>query len=128
MVRAFFPGKFQPPHIGHIMTISKLVKEGYIVVVGITGDTPRVMSQSKVKQIFESIFFPRDVECFVVKGRLIDYKELPCLPKFDVLMSGNDDVLEWGLRMGLAVKKISRSEGMGCSGTELRELYDDGDK
>jgi len=122
MNTVFFPGKFQPPHIGHVLTISKLMREGYSVVIGISQDTPRVLPQKKVREIFFTIF-GRRVEYYLFDGVLTDYKDLKDFPSFDVLASGNDDVLLWGLNLGLSVKKTERSEGIGQSGTELRKLW-----
>lgn len=116
----FFPGKFQPPHIGHVLTIAKLMNNNH-VIIGITQGEPRVVSQEKVKQIFETIFRNK-VEYHLVKGTLTDYKKLEGLPEFDVLVTGNDEVIEWGIKLGLTVRKVSRSDGIGCSGTELRNL------
>jgi len=123
MLDVFFPGKFQPPHIGHVLTISKLLKDDH-VIIGITDDKPRVMSREEVQTIFETIFLTK-VEYKFINGKLTDYKDTDGLPEFDVLVTGNDKVIEWGLKLGLAVKKIPRSEGIGCSGTELRKLKEE---
>lgn len=120
MINIFFPGKFQPPHIGHVLTISKLSLHDH-VIIGITEDEPRVISREKVRDIFETIFTTR-VDYRLIDGILTEYKDTDKLPEFDVLASGNDEVIEWGIKLGLAVKKVSRSEGIGCSGENLRKL------
>ena len=118
----FFPGKFQPPHIGHVLTISKLRNEYPKIIVGISDDEPRVMSFEEIRDTFDTIF--RDqIEIVYVKGVLTQKNDLNELPSFDFLASGNEKVLEWGKKMGLSVKNIPRSKGVGYSGTELRALY-----
>lgn len=120
MMDLFFPGKFQPPHIGHVITISKLKNIGN-VIIGISEDSPQIIPIQKVLDIFKTIF-NGSVDYFLIKGRLIDYKNIEGFPNFDVLVSGNDKVIEWGLKIGLAVKRFPRSEGIGCSGEELRRM------
>lgn len=116
----YFPGKFQPPHIGHVMTICKLMNDNHIII-GISEGPPRVMKREEVKKIFEIIFGSK-VNYHFIDGVLTDHKNLESLPNFDVLVSGNDEVLQWGLKLGLTVKKVSRSECIGASGTEIRSI------
>lgn len=123
MTTILFPGKFQPPHIGHILTISKLLKHGR-VIVGITEGEPRVISREEVQTIFETVFTTRAGYKFI-DGTLTDYTDMDKLPEFDVVATGNDEVIEWGLKLGLSVKKVPRSKGIGYSGTELRELHNE---
>lgn len=114
---AFFPGKFQPPHIGHVITIAKLRKQ-YQVIIGVTEDPPRVISPMEVCKIFKTIF---DIECIILKGTLTKYNNITSLPKFDILLTGNDKVIEWAQLLNIPVLKVPRSDGILCSGTELRE-------
>jgi len=122
MKSVFFPGKFQPPHIGHVMTIGKLIKKYGYVIVGITEGKPRIVSRTYVKNVFESIFKDGEIECILLKGTLTDYDKLPEMSKFDLMMSGNEEVLQWGLKLGIPIKKMPRSEGIFCSGTEIRNV------
>jgi nicotinamide mononucleotide adenylyltransferase len=117
---AFFPGKFQPPHIGHVLTISKLMKK-YHVIIGISPDDPRVISQKEVKCIFETIFGDR-ADYFIFDYMLTTYRQIDDFPKFDVILTGNDQVINWAKKLKLKVKKIPRSKCIGGSGTELRRL------
>jgi len=119
---AFFPGKFQPPHIGHVLTISKLLKK-YYVIIGISQDGPRVVSQQEVKRIFETIFGDR-ADYFIFNDILTNYKEIKNFPRFDVLLTGNDEVIDWARKLNLPTEKIPRSECIGSSGTELRGFYE----
>lgn len=125
----FFPGKFQPPHIGHIITISKLLKDYNKIIIGITEDEPRIMPREKVKEIFNTIFEPfiqfSHVDTILIDGILTKRENIDDLPKFDVLLSGNDKVLNWGLKHRFTVKNIPRSKGIGYSGIQIRKLYED---
>jgi len=118
---AFFPGKFQPPHIGHVLTISRML-EKYNVIIGISPDEPRIVSQEYVEKTFKDIFGSR-VSYFIFYKVLTSYSDISSFPKFDILISGNDKVLEWGERINLKSVKIKRSECIGGSGTELRKIY-----
>ena len=120
MVVAFFPGKFQPPHIGHILTISKLLKK-YDVIIGISPDEPRVISQQKVKEIFETIFGDR-LQCYIFGDILSHYTDISIFPSFDILLTGNDAIIKWANNLNLETKKIPRS--FNVSGTYLRKLYE----
>jgi len=122
----FFPGKFQPPHIGHVITISKLLKK-YEVIIGISPDSPRVMTQKDVVKTFKKIFGDR-VDYFIFSKILTNMTkgDVACLPKFDILISaGNDAVLSWGKKMGLKTKNIPRAKCIGASGSELRRLMNE---
>jgi cytidyltransferase-like protein len=120
-MKAFFPGKFQPPHIGHILTISKLMNT-FDVIIGISPDTPRIISQVEVKRIFKEIFGER-VEYFIFDNVLTTYTSINKFPHFDIVLTGNDDVVAWAKRIKLNVEKIPRSKCIGGNGTELRFLY-----
>jgi cytidyltransferase-like protein len=124
MTTAFFPGKFQPPHIGHARTISKLKRRFSKLIIGITEDGPRVVSRDEVHSSFRDIFW-QDVEYFLVDGTLTDYKDVKSLPKFDILVTGNDEIVRWAKSLGIVVEKVSRSDGISCSGVKLRELYEE---
>jgi len=45
MKNVLFPGKFQPPHLGHIITIMRLRKDYNKIIIGITDDKPEVIPQ-----------------------------------------------------------------------------------
>jgi len=117
----FFPGKFQPPHMGHILTIARL-KKNYKVVIGITEGEPRVVEQKKVKEIFQEIF-GKSIDIVLLHGTLTDWVGTLGLPEFDILVSGNEEVIVWANKKNLRSKFINRSEDIpGCSGTEIRNM------
>ena len=132
MTTVFFPGKFQPPHIGHVVTIAKLLSNDSFdkLVVGITEDTPKVMEPIQIKKIFDTIFDHarkwKTIDVVLIGGVLTEKKDNKELPPFDILISGNKKVIDWGKSIGLETQYFSRSEGIGYSGTELRGLYQGG--
>lgn len=124
----FFPGKFQPPHIGHAVTISKLLVDKYYdkIIVGVSEDKPRVIDVVDIIKIFSSIFPDENKITFCkIKGTLTKYtkEETKDLPEFDVIITGNEKVIKWANNMGYVVEIYQRTKGMGCSGTEIRRLY-----
>jgi len=122
---AFFPGKFHPPHIGHILTILGILPKYKKLIIGISEDIPqkKVTNSSQIKNTLNLFFKNFDnVEIVLVKGVLTKKKDTKGLPKFDVLLSGNNEVLKWANQYGLSVKYINRSDGFLCSGTEIRSI------
>ena len=116
----FFPGKFQPPHIGHVLTISKLMKE-YDIIIGISPDDPRVVSQYEVKKTFKLIFEDR-VRYYIFDRVFTDYITMSNFPDFDILLTGNDKVITWADELNIRAKKILRTQCIGGNGEELRKL------
>ena len=120
---ALFPGKFQPPHLGHIMTLMQLYPKYDQIIIGITEDGPNVMTPLERKKIFEKALehLPK-FKVVLIKGVLSEAKSLNHLPEFDVCLSGNDKVINRIKSLGKEAKFLPRSEGIYFSGTELRKL------
>ena len=126
---AFFPGKFQPPHIGHIMTTARILNTYEKVIVGISGDVPKegqVCSSETIKQVFETIFINEKERFSIIEfpGILTEYKTVESFPYFDILITaGNDKVIDWAKRLGIRYSNISRSEPKNIitKGTYIRE-------
>ncbi len=124
----FFPGKFQPPHLGHILTIIDLSDNYDKVIVGITEDCPAVLKQNERIGIFNKVFKNFDnVDVVPITGILTEYtkeqKEL--LPVFDVCVSGNNKVLKNMSKLGYKCTYKERSKGIGYSGTAIRSLINE---
>lgn len=122
---AFFPGKFQPPHIGHISTISKLLLEYDKIIIGISEDEPHIVSYKDIVSLFHSIFIHVGSRVLYeeIKGKLTDKDRGELfLPYFDVLVSGNRDVVKWGKKNKFNTRFFPRTEGYLCSGTDIRRL------
>jgi len=118
---ALFPGKFQPPHLGHVLTILRINSNYDKVVVAITEDKPEVMSQLKRKQIFNEVFkgYP-NIKIITVKGTIEGCNSLIHLPNFDVCISGNKKVIKKIREFGKKAKFTKRSFSELYSGTKIR--------
>ena len=68
----------------------------------------------------------KTIDVALIRGVLTEKKDIEELPSFDILISGNKKVIDWGKSIGLETQYFSRSEGIGYSGTELRGLYQGG--
>lgn len=111
---AFFPGKFHPPHLGHLKTILKIMPAYNKVIVGISGDIPDdpMITQDEVFSTLEE-FFDRyeNIEIQMFSGRLIDKTDISGLPVFDVIISGNPAVLAWANSINIKNQHVDRSLG-----------------
>ena len=125
---AFFPGKFHPPHIGHIHTLLTLLPQYSKLIIGVSEHQPEaaILTPDEIQASIESFFKDYDnVEVCRIKGVLVEKENLDDLPEFDVLLSGNEDVLEWAKKQGLGYKFVPRSVGYLYSGTEIRTAFDE---
>lgn len=124
MVTALFLGKFQPPHVGHLLTIRKLSKRYEKVIVGVTESEPSVMPVANVIEIFTELL-PRDKFEFIhVKGSVeLGSAIINC--DFDVACSGNPAVLLRLEEKGYRTEFIERSRDSIYSGTRERDEYVD---
>jgi len=122
---AFFPGKFQPVHLGHIVTLMNIYDKYDKIIVGITEDRPELLSMEERISIFQRIFkhLPK-ISIMEIKGKITNSKDLSHLPKFDVCLSGNKSVIETLNKMGLKTNYIERAKGLGYSGRAIRSLVD----
>lgn len=120
---AFFPGKFQPPHLGHILTIVNIYNQYEKIIVGVTDGGPSILNKKIRIEMLENAFRYCDkIKVSSIKGILTKYEDIEGLPKFDVCISGNPEVIEKMESLGIKTKYISRSEGPGFSGTEIRSI------
>ena len=120
---AFFPGKFQPVHMGHITSIMKIFEDYEKIIIGITSDSPNILSLQKRKEVFQSVLSRFDkFEYVFFDTALIDIKDKTILPKFDVCVSGNQKVLDFMKKNNFKTRLLKRSSGVGYSGTEIRSI------
>lgn len=125
---AFFPGKFHPPHVGHILTILNILPKYSKLIIGVSEDCPedRVTSVNEIMDTLNLFFKSFDnVEICLVKGILVEKTNLDGLPDFDVLLSGNPKVLSWAEKHNVKAEFISRSEGVFCKGAEIRHILNE---
>lgn len=125
MVTAFFPGKFQPPHVGHFVTVGKIYDKYDKIIIGITEDVPKEcdfsMDQKERKRIFDEVFrhMPK-VEVVMIKGIIETSEKGENLPKFDICLTGNEKVIKKIRSFGMKAEFLPRSEGPAFSGEEIR--------
>jgi len=122
---AFFPGKFHPPHIGHILTLLRELPKYNKLIIGVTEDTPedRVTDAKNIVKTLKMFFDGfSNVEIILINGVLTEKTNLDGLPEFDVLISGNENVVSWADKNGIVSLEVPRSDGFLCSGTEVRSV------
>jgi len=122
MKLAFFPGKFQPPHLGHMLTVVREYDKYDKIIIGITEDVPRVMTTNETKKVFDDMFkYMPKITVVIIKGILTQAKSLKHLPEFDICISGNEEVVKRVKELGSNAKLIKRTDGLCYSGTEIRK-------
>ena len=121
---AFFPGKFHPPHLGHLKTLLDLSNKYNKLIVGVSEHKP----ENVVTTVDNIIFILKDlfknhgnIEVVKIIGVLIEKEDTEGLPVFDILLSGNESVLSWADSLGLTSEFVDRSDGYLFSGTEIRD-------
>lgn len=123
---AFFPGKFHPPHIGHVQTILNILPKYRKLIIGVSEHIPKNATSTEPRDIVRALksFFGsfENIEVCLVEGVLSKKKNLEGLPDFDVLLSGNPKVLSWAKHFNVNVQHVSRSEGMLFNGTGIRDI------
>jgi hypothetical protein len=128
---AFFPGKFHPPHIGHIQTIINILPKYRKVIIGVSEDIPKdnVVTTPKDVILILGDFFKsfNNVEVCSISGVLVEKKNSDGLPNFDVLLSGNPEVIAWAEKCNIEAKFIERSAGTLCS-TDIRKILNEKDQ
>lgn len=131
---AIFPGRFQPPHLGHILTLMRiypLYSEIIITVSTYTygGTKKYVMRQREVKDILEKIFrhLPKYKVIIIGKG-FLERDNYDDLPTFDVVVTGNMQLINKLEKLNIKTRHQPRSKigKLNISGQMLRELYNEG--
>jgi len=121
---AFFPGKFHPPHLGHLKTLLDLSNKYNKLIVGVSEHKPEnvVTTVDNIILILKDLFKNHsNIEVVKIIGVLIEKEDTEGLPVFDILLSGNESVLSWADSLGLTSEFVDRSDGYLFSGTEIRD-------
>jgi len=115
MTVVLFPGRMNPPHLGHIMTILKAKEKYGCVIVAVIDDEfdgvkPNLIDTDAVIGILNDIF--RHVGCVTVIDGGMPFRlrdSFDDLPDFDFIVSGSMDVLDNCRSHGMKVEYIGRS-------------------
>lgn len=110
--KAIFPGKFNPPHLGHAKTILSLMKE-YDLTVCVTNDIPE--NPPFTPEEIANEIAGLGVKTFIFNGVLCEQEKDPW---GELILSGNPMVIEWAKKVGAKYKFIPRSGQI--SGRQLR--------
>ena len=118
-----FIGKFQPPHLGHVLTINKLVKKYKRITIGITEGSPKYFERKKIKHIFNSVFSGKKNINIVLLSGAVDKKTIEIKKKYKFIISGNKKILEILKKLNFKTKYQPRTKGYSFSGKlHRREL------
>lgn len=122
-MKSIFLGKFQPPHLGHVRTILKIAKEYDKLTVGITMGEPKLIEYEEVKAILEEALVGQtNITVQIVNGTIEGGTSDLTNLDFDIVLSGNQKVLNILHKMGYKTKYQPRTDGLGYSGSEIRGL------
>ena len=109
--------------MGHVTSLMKIFDDYDKIIIGITSDPPNVLSLNARKEIFESVLSRfNKFEYVFFDTALIDIKDKTILPQFDVCVTGNQKVVDYMKKNNFKTRLLSRSEGVGYSGTEIRSI------
>ena len=124
---ALFPCKANPPHIGHIITLLK-IKDDYDRIIVDLLDTDLLISTEESIEILKNVldFFPDKFSFTTHKDSYASIENFDNLPKFDVVVSGNEKVCKNMKRNGFEVRFIERIPSF--YGEYIREAYLKGKK
>jgi len=125
---AIFPGRFQPPHLGHVLTLMRVYPLYNKIIVAVSeytygGQKQQVIPPETSKAILETVFqhLPKFEVILMGKG-FIERTTFDDLPKFDVVVTGNLETIRKMEKLGIKTRYVERTKGLpGWSGRELRE-------
>lgn len=128
MTIAIFTGRFQPPHLGHILTLMRIYPLYNKIIIAVSeytygGKKKQVISPEVAKKILEDVFqhLPKFEVILIGKG-FIERTTFNDLPKFDVVVTGNLELIRKMEKLGIKARYIKRTKGLrGWTGRELRE-------
>ncbi len=128
MTIACLPGRFQPPHLGHVLAIMKIYPLYDRIIVTVSENTfggrkRQVIPPAMAKRILEDVFqhLPKVKVVLIGKG-FFERTSFSDLPEFDVVVTSNVELIRLAEKFGMKTRYIKRTKGLrGWSGTELRE-------
>tara|TARA_B100001063_G_C16738458_1_gene543373 strand:- start:736 stop:1758 length:1023 start_codon:yes stop_codon:yes gene_type:complete len=120
---AVFFGKFQPPHLGHIITINRILRNFNKLIVGITSDNKIGLDPNQIKKVFEEAFLDyKKISFEIIKGSIEEGTASIDHLDFDTVVSGNKKIISILNAMGHCTVFQPRSVGIGFNSSEIRSL------
>jgi len=127
---ALFPGRFQPPHLGHVLTIMRIYPIYDEILVGISeytyGDSKkRVLSTKEIKKILEKLFVNLPKIKVIIMGKgAIERKSYDDLPPFNYIVTSNMEVIKAAEKMGIKTRFVPRSNDLHyLTGETIRNAF-----
>jgi cytidyltransferase-like protein len=122
MTTALFLGRFQPPHVGHLLTIRTLANKFDRLIVGVTEAEPSVMPVSNVIDLLKQLLPEPKISFIHVTGSVEGGTAvIDC--EFDVCCSGNTAVLDIMKSKGYQTEYTPRTSDHLFSGTNERRAF-----
>lgn len=125
MTTALFLGRFQPPHVGHVLTIRRLAKRFDRVVIGVTECEPSMMTNELVVELIRELLPEPEFLVTPVRGS-VEGGTAVIDVHFDVCCSGNPAVLAVMKARGFGTEYVERSLDAIYSGTQERRSFVEG--
>lgn len=119
---ALFLGRFQPPHVGHLLTIRSLARRYRKLIVGVTEAEPSVMPVPNVIGLLRQLLPDNRIEFIHVTGS-VEGGTADIDVHFDICCSGNQAVLDIMKAKGFHTQFTERSYDHIYSGTQERESF-----
>ena len=112
---ALFPGRMNPPHLGHIITLLKIKDDYDKIIVALTNENYNG-KKINVISMDEKIFILNEVLKHFPKFEIVSYNEpfrtrtnFCEFPKFDVVLTGNKGVYDNVIKQGLKAIFVDRT-------------------
>lgn len=120
---AIFFGKFYPPHLGHVITINRILNNFKKLIVGITSNDKVDLDPYKIREILKEVFQDNKKISFeVIDGSIEEGTASINHLSFDIAVSGNNKIINILNSMGYKTLFQPRSVGIGFSSSEIRSL------
>ena len=124
---ALFLGKFQPPHLGHVLTLMKLYPQYDEILIGVSDYGPQVMEYKQIERIFNAVFrHLKKYRVIPVEGSVTENTIYPFLATidYDVIVTANKKTYNTLKKQNIETRYVRRSGGTWNSGTFLRKAME----